>query len=531
MSDAILEWDGFDVMFSATDERLHVVKSLSLCIKAGECLAIVGESGSGKTQSVMAPFGLSDGAIMAGRVWFEKLDLIVANELEKNDIRGRKVGFVFQDPMTSLAPHLTIGEQLAISLTHHCGLSKRDATSRCVELLEAVKMSEPRLCLGQYPHELSGGMRQRAMLAMAISCDPILLVADEPTTALDAAVQVEILSLLNELRKSRSMALLVISHDFGVVASIADRIAVMHQGRCVEVGDASAVLSTPRDSYTQLLLQAAKATQCYARVSDAQDAVLEIANATVKFRTSSGFFSWRAREPTVALNDVSLQLFPGEALGVVGESGSGKSTLLNVLIGKLKSTGVVRLNGHDRGQKGSVSLTSKLDVQLVFQDATSSFDPCLTIGKSISIAVRQRNPGWSADDVNVRVHQLLKSCGLDVTIAHRWPSQLSGGQNQRAAIARALATEPKILACDEAVSALDVTIRTQVLDLLIELMLELDLAIIFITHDMGVVRHLCARVLVIQNGRVVERGLTCEVLSDPREEYTRKLLNSVLTLT
>jgi len=538
MGAGILRWEGLSVRYAgahAGAPATQAVRDLSFELAAGECLAIVGESGSGKTQSMLAPFGLAAGAELSGRAWFEGVDLVSASEPQRNALRGTRVGFVFQDPLTSLAPHLRIGEQLTEGIRYHCRADRATADRHACHLLELVQLTEPQQRLRQYPHELSGGMRQRIVIAMALACEPCLLVADEPTTALDATVQAEILSLLRRLQQERGMALVFISHDLGAVARVADRVLVLNKGVSVENGPAAQVLRWPVHSYTRDLARAARSESgppvASSELGAEASPAIVCESVSVSFKAPR--LSWwrgRPRPTTDAVKEVSFKLARGRALGIVGESGSGKSTLLRAAVGLQAFRGSVFWGGRSLGSPSRLPLERRLDVQMVFQDALASLDPSKPVGTSVALAVRQRHPSLDRAQAQARVDALLQACGLDPELGLRHPTQLSGGQNQRAAIARALGTEPVVLACDEAVSALDMTVRNQVLDLLGRLRCEMGLAVLFVTHDIGVVKRLCDDVVVMHRGRVVEAGMTRQVLGDPRDPYTRTLLDAVLEL-
>ena len=538
MVDRVLRWQGLSVRYAGLEPgfpKVEAVRDLSLDVAAGECLAIVGESGSGKTQSMLAPFGLAPGAELEGSAWLEEVDLVAAAEPERNALRGRRAGFVFQDPLTSLAPHLSVGEQVTEGLQFHLGLARAAAERKAVQLLDQVQLTEPARRLKQFPHELSGGMRQRVMIAMALACDPAVLVADEPTTALDATVQAEVLALLRRLQQELGMAMVFISHDLGAVSRVADQVLVMRGGSKVEQGSARRVLAQPQHSYTADLARAARTAPLVPQPAPAArepaEPVIACESVSVGFPGPRERWWRRGRRPVIqAAQDVSFDLRLGRALGIVGESGSGKSTVMRAAAGLQGCGGQVTWSGKALGRPGRLPLAQRLDVQMVFQDALASFDPSRSVGASVAMAVRQRHPSWNAGQVQVRVASLLSACGLDPALGGRYPAHLSGGQNQRAAIARALGAEPRVLACDEAVSALDVSVRNQVLDLLLHLKRETGLAILFVTHDMAVVRRLCDHVVVLHQGKVVESGEVRQVLLSPRAAYTRKLLDAVLEL-
>lgn len=508
---------------------VHAVRGLSFELQRGECLALVGESGSGKTQSLLAPFGLAPGATLEGQAWFDGVDLVSATGTQVDELRGRRVGFVFQDPLSSLAPHLTLGEQLTEAARHHLGLSAAEAKQRALALLEQVQVPDPARRLRQYPHELSGGQRQRVMIAIALACDPALLVADEPTTALDASVQREVLGLLRRLQQQRGMAMLFISHDLGAVAGVADRVLVMQAGSAVEQGPCASLLAKPGQEYTRLLLDAGRLPPWPQEPPPPAPGPAALQAQDLSVRYALPRTGWRRRHHE-AVAGATLAVAPGQALGIVGESGSGKSSLLRALVAlQPHAGGELRWEGTPV-PPGRLSAERRQSVQMVFQDALASLDPSLPVGVSVGLSVRLRHADWSAERVALRVGELLAGCGLDPALAARYPAQLSGGQAQRAAIARALGAEPRVLACDEAVSALDPTVRSQVLTLLDELRRALQLAIVFVTHDFAVVRRLCQQVVVLHEGRIVEAGASRAVLDAPCHPYTRRLLQAALHL-
>lgn len=495
------------------------VDGVNLDVRAGECLAIVGESGSGKSQLCLSAFGLSEGRA-SGSVRLEGRELVGANESVLRRLRGREVGFIFQQPLSALTPHMTIDAQLAESAGRKVGRAE------LIRMLADVRLSDPERRLRQYPHELSGGMRQRAMIAMALAANPKLLIADEPTTALDVAVQREILDLLDGLRRERGLAMILVSHDLGLVADRADRVLVMRRGRAVEWGPAARVLTRPRASYTRVLADASPRLDASVAERPATgSALLEAREVTVDFRLPGGLF----RHPVQrAVDGVSLVVREGEALGLVGGSGSGKSTLARAVarLGPM-TAGELRWRGVPLPTRETMGPTERRGFQVVFQDPVDSLDPRMSVGDSIAEPLRTLRPDIPRARHERRVIDAMREVELDPALWQRRPSQLSGGQNQRVSLARALVSEPDLLICDEATSALDVSVQAQIMELLQRLQRARGLALLFISHDIALVRQLCHRILVLDQGRVVEEGPTEAVIGVPRAEYTRRLIDAV----
>ena len=507
-----------------------VVQSVSLEILPGRCLGIIGESGAGKTQAFLAMMGLlPPQARVTGRASLEGQDLLGAAVAT---IRGRRMAMIFQDPMTSLTPHMRIGDQIAEPLVTHQGQSWSEARRHAAALLEQVRMNDIPRRLRQYPHELSGGMRQRAMIAMALACDPKLLVADEPTTALDVSVQAQILALLRQLVTTRGMALAVVTHDMGVIAALADDVAVMREGRVVERGPVARILGAPEHVYTQALLVATPRME----VAGAGSAVPTSGNDATRLSVrglrvnhSVRGSGWRRPLTLTAVDDVSLRLDIGEALGIVGESGCGKSTLSRALLrlGPLTAGEVVWLGRQIEALQGEELRQIRAGMQIVFQDPFASLDPSMIVEDIVAEPLRALRPDMDAAQRAARVAAMLRDVGLGPEFVRRRSHELSGGQCQRVAIARAMVLEPKLLVCDEAVSALDVSIQAQLLELFAAIKREHGTSILFVSHNLAVVRRLCERVLVMYLGRVVEEGPTEEVFLRPRHPYTRMLLEAV----
>ncbi|MYW17164.1 dipeptide ABC transporter ATP-binding protein [Streptomyces sp. SID2955] len=497
---------------------LRAVDGLSFSLAEGAALALVGESGSGKSTVAGALLGLhrGTGARVGGSVRVAGTDVQAASDEELRRLRGARAAMVFQDPLSSLDPYYAIGDQIAEVHRVHTRVSRRAARARAVEVLERVGIPDARRRSRSRPHEFSGGMRQRALIAMALACEPDLLIADEPTTALDVTVQAQILDLLHTLREETGMGLLLVTHDVGVAAESADDILVMRHGRAVERGPVGAVLTAPAEAYTRRLLDAVPRVDARRTGSPATDeVVLEATGLRREFGHGKRAFA--------AVDDVSVTVRRGETLGVVGESGSGKTTLGRMLVGLLEPTaGKIRHEGRPHTGVDPA-------VQMVFQDPVSSLNPRRSVGESVADPLRARG-GHDEAAIRRRVRELLERVGLEGAHYDRYPHEFSGGQRQRIGIARALAAEPRVIVCDEPVSALDVTTQAQVVALLGELQRELGLALVFIAHDLAVVRQVSDRVAVMRRGRLVEYGPADEVYDSPREPYTRQLLAAVPAL-
>jgi peptide/nickel transport system ATP-binding protein len=504
-----------------------VVDGVSFTLARGECLGIIGESGAGKSQALMALLGLlPPQAQVAGTARLGEANLLHEGAAQ---LRGRRVAMIFQDPMTSLTPHLTVGDQVAEPLVVHRGLGWAAARTRAGELLEQAQLSDVGRRLEQYPHELSGGMRQRVAIAMALACDPDFLLADEPTTALDVSVQAQILALLRELVTARNLGLALVTHDMGVIAALADRVLVMRSGKVLESGSVHAVLREPAHDYTQSLLAATPRLDAPGPTVDgavSKPPALVVRGAGVVHPLHGG---WRRRRSLEAVSEVSLELAPGEALGIVGESGSGKSSLVRALLrlGTLTHGSVSWLGGEIQALEGEELRRLRASMQIVFQDPFASLDPRMSVLEIVAEPLRAQRPELDAAARRVRVLAMLASVGLGNEHAERRSSELSGGQCQRVAIARAMILDPKLLVCDEAVSALDVSIQAQILALLARLKQERGTSILFVSHNLAVVRQLCERVLVMYLGKAVEQGPTEAVFTSPAHPYTRMLLAAV----
>jgi oligopeptide/dipeptide ABC transporter ATP-binding protein len=518
---ALLEVAGLGVAYG--DHR--AVDDVSFSLAAGRCLGVIGESGAGKSQAFLALMGLLPWrASVVGDARLLGRALLGGG---CTALRGREVAMIFQDPLSALTPHMTIGDQVAEPLVTHRGMGWREARLRAAELLDQVRVSDVPRRLAQYPHELSGGMRQRAMIAMALACDPRLLIADEPTTALDVSVQAQLLALLRELVSERRMGLALITHDMGVIAALADDVQVMRGGRVVEHGPVRQILERPAHDYTRALLASTPRIEgaAPAPVPAHTPVPLAVRDLAVRFRMKG----WRRRDELVAVDGVSLQVAEGEALGIVGESGSGKSTLTRALLRLTPATSgeVVWLGRSLRELEGDALRAVRAGMQIVFQDPFASLDPTMSVAECIAEPLRALRPDLDAAARTAAVHRALDSVGLDAGFAARHSPTLSGGQCQRVAIARAMVLRPKLLVCDEAVSALDVSIQAQILELLARIKREQGASLIFVSHNLAVVRQLCERVLVMYLGREVESGPTGQVFAAPRHPYTRMLLESV----
>ena len=539
--ETILEVSGLATEFPLRQGTLKAVDGVSFTVRAGQTLCIVGESGSGKSvtarsilQIVDAPGRITAGSMKLRRRDGSTVDLARLNPRgrEIRAIRGAEIAMIFQEPMSSLSPVHTIGDQIIEALRLHLGMDKPKAKARAADLLRQVEIPNPEAALARYTFEFSGGMRQRVMIAMALACNPALLIADEPTTALDVTTQAEILDLIRRMQAEYGMAVMFITHDMGVVAEIADEVLVMYKGRVVETGLVDQIFHAPSHDFTKMLIGSVLKLERPAAIRTARPApdaarppVLAIEGLSMHFGP--------ARAPMRAVDEVSLALLPGETLGVVGESGSGKTTLGRCLLRVYQPTAGA-LN-YRRADGSITDLTSaddatlkacRREIRMIFQDPMSSLNPRMTVAQIVGepLLVNGIAKGRELDD---RVAALLEQVGLEPAWRERYPHAFSGGQRQRIGIARAIALKPRIIVADEATSALDVSIRAQVLDLLIRLQDELGLSYIFISHDIGVIRYMCDRVAVMYRGKVVEAGETAQVCDTPTHDYTRALLSAI----
>ena len=522
----LLALRGLDVTFTTPDGEVAAVRGADLTVAAGETVAIVGESGSGKSQLALAILGLvaANGRV-AGSVRFEDRELIGLPRAELNRLRGRRIAMVFQEPMTALDPLTRVGAQIAAAVRHHQGLGRSAARARSIELLRLVRMPEAEQRVDSYPHELSGGQRQRVVIALAIANDPALLIADEPTTALDVTIQAEILALLADLQKRLGMALLFITHDLGLVRRIAERVVVMQQGRIVEQGPMARVFAAPGHPYTRTLLAAEPKGRKTPVAADAP-VLLEAKEVRVTFRRPGGLLA-RARHVVHAVDGVDVALKAGETLGVVGESGSGKSTLGRALLRLVPASGSVRLEDRELAPLDRAELRPlRRSMQVVFQDPYGSLSPRMTVGAIVAEGLRVHEPALTPADRAERAAAALAEVGLDPAARNRYPHEFSGGQRQRIAIARALILKPRLVVLDEPTSALDRTVQAQIVDLLRKLQAAHGLTYVFISHDLAVVRAMADRIAVMKDGRIVEEGPAEAIVTAPREPYTRRLMEA-----
>ncbi len=517
-----LELRDLSISLPPGSDRQNAVRNVSLEIEKHELLCLVGESGSGKSVIAQAIMGLLPRPLAArGEILLEGESLLGASEARRRSLRGARMSMIFQEPMTALNPVMRCGAQIEELLQFHTRLGSRERKRKIVSLFREVALPDPERMFASYPHQLSGGQRQRIMIAMALALEPALLIADEPTTALDVTTQFQILKLMQDLQKRHGMAVLFITHDFGVVAEIAQRVAVLREGELVEVGTPAEVLKQPRHEYTKMLIGSVPTLAPHGRAAAPGPTVLEVKGLSKTYRDRRWF---GARHDVHAAQDVSLEVRKGQTLGIVGESGSGKSTLARCLVRLIEpSAGEIRLGGLDLAQLGPSALRPlRSRMQIVFQDPYRSLNPRRRVGEAIIEG--PLNYGVPRAQALERARRLMELVRLDPSALERYPHQFSGGQRQRLCIARALAVEPELLIADEAVSALDVSVQAQVLALLEEIRNRLDLAMVFITHDLRVAARVCDQVAVMKQGRIVESGPASEVLVHPRDEYTRALL-------
>ena len=531
MNPFLLEIDNLAVDLPQGADRPHAVSDFNLRLRPGEILCVVGESGSGKSimaKAVMRLLPEPHVRASAGRILFEGEDLLASSPARMREIRGSRISMIFQEPMTALNPVMTIRDQIEEVIFTHQEMPKEERFQRMVSLLRNVHLPDPERILYSYPHQLSGGQRQRAMIAMALILEPAVLIADEPTTALDVTTQAQILSLIRDLQKEHQTGVLFITHDFGVVAEIADRVAVMQHGRLVEFGEAKQVLNTPQHPYTRSLIAAVPSlTPRDPKPVDPQPAVLEVKNLNKVFRSSSGLFGGRSVRAVQAAKEVNLALHRSETLGIVGESGSGKSTVARCLVRLIEpDSGSVQLGDVDLLGKSRRKLRPyRKRIQMVFQDPFGSLNPRRKVAELISEGPMVH--GLPRAEALQRARRLLELVGLDPRSADRYPHEFSGGQRQRIGIARALALEPEILIADEPVSALDVSVQAQILQLLADIRDRLQLSLLFITHDLRVAAQVCDTVAVMLNGEIVEFGAAREIFLNPKHSYTRQLIDAV----
>jgi oligopeptide transport system ATP-binding protein len=524
----ILELRDLKVRFRTLDGVVEAVKGASLDVSAGETVAVVGESGSGKSQMMMAVMGLlAQNGEAEGVADYRGTNLLTLPPRRLNDIRGRKITMIFQEPMTSLDPLYTVGDQLIEPIVRHQAIAASEGRTRALELLDLVRIPEARRRLRSYPYELSGGQRQRVMIAMAIANNPDLLIADEPTTALDVTIQAEILALLEDLQKRFRMGLIFITHDLGIVRRIADRVCVMQLGQIVEQGATRSIFTSPQHPYTKALLEAEPEGR-KAPPPKGSPTVLEGRRIRVTYSLGGGWLA-PPRLALKAVDDVSISLRKNQTIGIVGESGSGKSTLARALLKLLPADGIVRFIGRDLSHHDRNAMRPlRRELQIVFQDPFGSLSPRLTAGQIVSEGLLVHEPSLSSAERDRRAARALAEVELEPALRNRYPHEFSGGQRQRIAIARAIILKPKVVVLDEPTSALDRQVQKQIVALLRNLQEAHELSYLFISHDLKVVRAMADHILVMKDGKVVEEGETDRIFGEPRHEYTRRLMAAAL---
>lgn len=577
-SRTLLEIKNLVTEFNTEDETVKAVNDVSFTLNKGETIGIVGESGSGKSVTSLSAMRLipnPPGRIASGEILFHSdngiIDLTKATEKEMRSYRGNEIAMIFQEPMTSLNPVYTCGDQVAEAIILHQKVGKKEAKQKTIELFKKVQLPRPESIFDTYPHQISGGQKQRVMIAMAMSCNPSILIADEPTTALDVTVQKTILELMMKLQQEEDMGILFITHDLGVIAELADKVVVMYKGKIVEQGNVLDIFTNPQHPYTKGLLACRppltrrlswlptvsdfmtvdeegvmhETNKSVAEVTNSlvispsetakrhetlfkQEPVLEVKNLKTYFPISKGMFG-KSKEYVKAVDDVSFEVYPGETLGLVGESGCGKTTLGRTILKLVEPTsGRIIFEGNDLTDMGTKEMRDfRKEMQIIFQDPYSSLNPRITIGEAIMEPMRVHGVFDNDEQRKERVMELLKRVSLLEQHFYRYPHEFSGGQRQRICIARSLALNPKFIICDESVSALDVSVQAQVLNLLNELKEEFKFTYIFISHDLSVVKFMSDRMIVMQMGKIVELGLADEIYAHPKTEYTKELINAI----
>jgi peptide/nickel transport system ATP-binding protein len=561
-SETLVKIQNLAVDFRTDDGIVKAVKGISFNIPKGKTVGLVGESGSGKSVTSLAIMRLipnPPGVISAGSIDFQGQDLLKITEPQMRGVRGNKISMIFQEPMTSLNPVFTVGDQIAETLQLHQGLSKDEALKKTLELLDQVGIPDPKRRINSYPHEMSGGQRQRVMIAMAIACEPDLLIADEPTTALDVTIQKQILDLLASLQKKYGMSILFITHDLGVIADIADEVVVMYKGNIVEKNTKEQIFKNPQHPYTKALiacrptldksplrlptvsdfmtedgrekafdLKSLEIEKVPRSMTEKNPVILEIKNVKKHFPIEKGLFG-TVKNWVYAVDDVSLKVRKGRTLGLVGESGCGKTTLGRTLLRLIEPTaGEIFYNGTEITKLSKNEMRAlRRKIQIIFQDPYASLNPRMTIGSTLMEPMIIHGLGANKTERLARAQSLMKRVGLDPSMLNRYPHEFSGGQRQRICIARALAVEPEFIVCDESVSALDVSIQAQILNLLLDLQEEFNLTYIFISHDLNVVKYISDEVAVMNKGKVVELADAVEIYRAPKDEYTKKLLSAI----
>ncbi|PIT01980.1 microcin ABC transporter ATP-binding protein [Bradyrhizobium nitroreducens] len=527
-ADALLDIEDLRVDFITSEGTIPAVRGVTVHVSRGETLALVGESGSGKSMTALSILQLLPRAVahrLKGSIRFAGRELVGAPERELEKLRGNRIAMVFQEPMTSLNPLQTLQTQIGEVLALHRNIRGEKARLRVIELLTLVGLPMPEKRLGAYPHQLSGGQRQRAMIAMALANEPDLLIADEPTTALDVTIQAQILKLLKDLQRRFGMALLLITHDLGVVRKMADRVCVMNKGTIVEAGSTAQVFAAPRHAYTKHLLNS-DPKESPILIEDEAPILLEARAMKVSFGTKGGFLR-RMTAPVNAVDGIDLTVRQGQTVGVVGESGSGKSTLGMAILRLIPSEGSIRYEGREIQGLGEENVRPlRRNMQIVFQDPYGSLSPRKSVAEIVGEGLRIHRIGSSQSERDQMIISILDEVGLDPALRSRFPHEFSGGQRQRIAIARAMILKPKFVVLDEPTSALDMSIQAQLLDLLRDLQKRHNLAYLFISHDLKVVKALCQELIVMKSGQVVERGTAAEIFSSPRHPYTQALLKA-----
>ena len=525
---ALLELKDLRIAFGGQ----NVVHGVNLSIQAGERVALVGESGSGKSVTALSVLRLLESAQLSGQVLWQGQDLLKQTPAEMQRIRGDEIAMIFQEPMTALNPLMTVGAQISEVLQLKKLLPRRDADARAVHLLSETGIDDPERRFGAYPHQLSGGQRQRAMMAMALASEPRLLLADEPTTALDASLRLQMLELLADLQQKTGMAILLITHDLTLVRHFAHRVAVMEKGLLVEQGTLHEVFEQPQHPYTQRLLSSRPSRGGLADMPSLETPlILQAQQLQVRYpKAVPGFKAWFQKHHFTALHGADFSLLPGSTLGVMGESGSGKSSLAQAVLGLIPFSGELSFAGQTWQDSPARDKALRRRVQVVFQDPYGSLSPRMTVGEIVAEGLRLHHPHWTSEQTEQRVRAALAEVGLEgegfADVLNRYPHAFSGGQRQRIALARALVVEPALLVLDEPTSALDVTVQKQILELLKTLQKKRSMAYLLITHDVDVLRAMAHQVMVLRSGQVVEQGLAEQVLSDPHHPYTRSLLQA-----
>jgi peptide/nickel transport system ATP-binding protein len=565
----MLKAENLKVAFKSRDGLFEAVKGISFVLKKGETLGIVGESGSGKSVTSLALMRLHDeqNTVISGSIFLDDTDILKLSEKEMRQLRGNSIAMIFQEPMTSLNPVISCGKQVTEAIQLHLGLNKADAKTAAIALFNEVQLPRPEAIFDSYPHQLSGGQKQRVMIAMALSCNPELLIADEPTTALDVTVQKTIIELLQKLKAERNMSLIFISHDLGVISEIADQVAVMYKGEIVEQASVKQIFSKPAHPYTRGLLACRPSPDQHLKklpiiadflkegdtatsttidkirkqyvytateISDrkkvlySQQPLVSVKELNTWFPISGGLFG-KSKNVVKAVNNVSFEVYPGETLGLAGESGCGKTTLGRSILRLIEPTsGQVSFDGTDLRKLNTNDMRQvRRDVQIIFQDPYSALNPKLTVGDSLMEPLQVHQLYNNNTERKQKVLELLERVNLNPDHFNRYPHEFSGGQRQRIVIARALALQPRFIICDESVSALDVSVQAQVLNLLRELQEELKLTYIFISHDLSVIKHISDRIMIMNKGQIEEIGEAEEVYNHPKTAYTQKLISAI----